>query len=109
MWGAYLAAVLLFIAQAIAGVTAACAEELAASPQPSASAFLPPPSAATNQASPDPAVALIRQKIADPDLRKGANADDFSALEAFYRGRTGAPLWMTDMGLFWRPRVRTKS
>ena len=98
MWGAYLAAVLLFIAQAIAGVTAACAEESAASPQPSASAFLPPPSAATNQASPDPVIALIRQKIADPDLRKGANADDFSALEAFYRGRTGAPLWMTDMG-----------
>jgi len=41
---------------------------------------------------------LIRKKIADPDLRKATNADDLVALEAFYRTRLGAPLWMTDMG-----------
>jgi L,D-transpeptidase YcbB len=99
MRGAYLAAVVLFIAQAIAGVTVARAEEPATSAESSAaSRSLPPTSAAASPSSPDPVVALIREKIADSDLRKGANADDLGALEAFYRRRTGAPLWMTDMG-----------
>jgi len=43
-------------------------------------------------------VAIIRTKLADPDLRKGANADDLAALETFYGTRTGGPLWMTEMG-----------
>ena len=99
MRGAYLAAIVLFIAQAIAGVMAACAKEPAASPESSAAGpSLPPPSEATSPSSADPVVALIREKIADPDLRKVADADDLGALEAFYRRRTGAPLWMTDMG-----------
>ena len=88
MRGAYLAGVVLFIAQAIAGVLVACAEEPATSAK----------SSAASPSSPDPVVALIREKNANSDLRKGANADDLGALEAFYRRRTGAPLWMTDMG-----------
>jgi L,D-transpeptidase YcbB len=115
MRGGYLAAVLLVVAQAFAGVTPACAEEPVASPEPSGGPAAPPsapgqpePSAATvNQlspaagsslSSPDPVVAIIRAKLADPSLRNGANAADLAALEAFYRRRTGAPLWMTDMG-----------
>jgi murein L,D-transpeptidase YcbB/YkuD len=69
--------------QAFAGVTAACAEE----------------PAARSLSSPDPVVAIIRAKLADPSLSNGANAADLAALEAFYRRRAGAPLWMTDMGL----------
>jgi L,D-transpeptidase YcbB len=42
-------------------------------------------------------VVAIRAKLADPVLRKGANADDLAALEAFYRER-GRPVWITDMG-----------
>ncbi|MGC2409265.1 MAG: L,D-transpeptidase family protein [Methyloceanibacter sp.] len=37
-------------------------------------------------------------ELADPGIRKGANADDLAALEAFYGMRTGRPLWMTEMG-----------
>jgi murein L,D-transpeptidase YcbB/YkuD len=47
----------------------------------------------------DPVVASIRLKLVDPGLRKGANADDLAALEAFYGMRSGGPLWMTEMGL----------
>ena len=43
-------------------------------------------------------VQLIRAKLADADIRKGANADDLAALEAFYAARTGGPLWVTEMG-----------
>jgi hypothetical protein len=39
--------------------------------------------------APDPVVALIRTKLADPVLRKGANADDLAALETSYRTRAG--------------------
>jgi hypothetical protein len=46
----------------------------------------------------DPVVALIRTKLADAGLRKAANPADLAALEAFYKARTGGPLWMTDMG-----------
>ena len=45
-----------------------------------------------------PLVAAIRSKLADPLLRKGTNAEDFAALEAFYAVRAGRPVWMTDMG-----------
>ena len=46
----------------------------------------------------DSVVALIRTKLADPALRKGADPADLAALEAVYKARTGGPLWMTDMG-----------
>jgi len=70
------------------------------SPEPSAAPEDQPPlAAAAPPASPtDPVVAIIRTKLADPDLRKGANADDLAALDAFYGTRTGGPLWMTEMG-----------
>jgi murein L,D-transpeptidase YcbB/YkuD len=70
------------------------------SPEPSAAPPDEPPLAeAAPPASPtDPVVAIIRSKLADPDLRKGANADDLAALDAIYGTRTGGPLWMTEMG-----------
>ncbi len=43
-------------------------------------------------------VDTIRQKLQDTALRKGANADDLAAIEAFYAERTGPSLWMTDEG-----------
>ena len=43
-------------------------------------------------------IQLIRAKLADPEIRKGANTDDLAALEAFYAARTGGPLWVTEMG-----------
>ena len=43
-------------------------------------------------------MAAIRAKLADPAIRKDANADDLAALEAFYAARTGGALWMTEMG-----------
>jgi L,D-transpeptidase YcbB len=52
-----------------------------------------PPVSAT-----DPVVALIRAKLSDPNVRRGANTDDLAALQAFYGPRTGGPLWMTGMG-----------
>jgi murein L,D-transpeptidase YcbB/YkuD len=81
MRGHYLIATLLSAAQAFALLAAgsARAEEAA---MPAA----------------DRVVAIIRAKLVDPDLRKDANADDLAALKAFYAARTGAPLWMTDMG-----------
>jgi len=45
-----------------------------------------------------PVVDLIRSKLAEPAISKGANADDLAALEIFYRTRADGPLWMTDMG-----------
>ena len=47
-------------------------------------------SSAVTAAPADPVVAAIRAKLADPAIRKGANADDLAALEAFYAARTGA-------------------
>ena len=70
-----------------------------AQPAAAPSSQQPPPAAETALPSPaDPVLAAIRAKLADPDLRKGANADDLAALEAFYGTRTGGPLWMTEMG-----------
>jgi murein L,D-transpeptidase YcbB/YkuD len=46
----------------------------------------------------DPIVAAVRLKLQDPALRKGAAADDLTALEAFYGERSGPPLWITPMG-----------
>src|SRR5680860_338425 len=69
---------------------AATAETPAAAPQPVAAA--PPP------LPPHPVVAIIRDKLADPDIRKDAAAADIAALEAFYGAWSGAPLWITEMG-----------
>lgn len=41
----------------------------------------------------------IKLKLQDAGLRVGAHADDLAGLEAFYAGRTGPALWMTDAGL----------
>ncbi len=46
----------------------------------------------------DPVVAAIRAKLSDTELTKDANANDVAALVSFYGARTGAPLWVTDMG-----------
>jgi murein L,D-transpeptidase YcbB/YkuD len=46
----------------------------------------------------DPVVALIRSKLADPNINKDANGDDLAALQAFYATRSGGPLWTTEMG-----------
>ncbi len=46
----------------------------------------------------DPVVAVIRAKLSDSAVIKNANANDVAALVSFYGARTGAPLWVTDMG-----------
>ena len=46
----------------------------------------------------DPVVTAIRGKLSDQAVVKDANANDVAALVAFYGARTGAPLWVTDMG-----------
>jgi L,D-transpeptidase YcbB len=69
----------------------AAPEALPQDQSPLASGAMPAPTA-------DQVVTIIRSKLADPALSKGANADDLAALEAFYAARTGGPLWITDMG-----------
>jgi len=115
MRGGYLVAVLLCTAQAyvLAAMLPVCAEEPAPtnpavpspapSPTPAPSAIPAGQPGGTAEAAPpvsatDPVVALIRTKLSDPSVSKGANADDLAALDAFYRTRTGGPLWMTQMG-----------
>src|SRR5690348_2900110 len=94
MRGVYLIAALLFAAFALA-VPSARAENQATQLVGQSTAAEPgSPSPAA-----DPVVALIRTKLADSALRKGANPDDLAALEAFYKARAGGPLWMTDMGV----------
>jgi murein L,D-transpeptidase YcbB/YkuD len=46
----------------------------------------------------DPVVAAIRAKLSDQAVVKDANENDVAALVAFYAARSGAPLWVTDMG-----------
>ena len=48
-------------------------------------------------AEPAPVGQAVNSKLADPLLRKGTNAEDFAALEAFY-ALAGRPVWMTEMG-----------
>jgi murein L,D-transpeptidase YcbB/YkuD len=62
-----------------------------ASPQPQAA------DTAQTLSTADPVVASIRSRLADPSIRKDANAADLAALDAFYAERT-APLWVTEMG-----------
>src|SRR5215470_8962203 len=66
-------------------------------PAPGAATPPPPASAALVQAS-DTVIVSIRGKLGDPALRKGADAKDLAALEAFYAQRSGSPVWMTPMG-----------
>ena len=82
------------------GQEPAAAEPVSPPPEPATPAEEPPdkPLAAAPQPATDPVVSIIRAKLADPALRKDANADDLAALEAFYGAREGGPLWMTDMG-----------
>src|SRR5665648_451199 len=47
---------------------------------------------------PNPIVAIIRAKLAEPGTAEGTEADDISALQAFYGTWSGAPLWTTEMG-----------
>ena len=61
-------------------------------------AVTPPVQAEPQPVPANPIVGQIKTKLQDPDLRKGAHADDLAALEAFYGGPGGAPLWITAMG-----------
>jgi L,D-transpeptidase YcbB len=56
------------------------------------------PAPAADAVPADPVVAAIRTKLSDQAVVKDANANDVAALVAFYGARTGAPLWVTDMG-----------
>jgi murein L,D-transpeptidase YcbB/YkuD len=60
----------------------------------------PPPQniATTPVPAADPVISSIPSKLGDPALRKGADAKDLAALEAFYATRSGPPVWMTPMG-----------
>jgi murein L,D-transpeptidase YcbB/YkuD len=57
-----------------------------------------PQNIATPVPAADPVIGSIRSKLGDPALRKGADAKDLAALEAFYAVRSGSPVWMTPMG-----------
>jgi len=61
-------------------------------------ASVPAPAPAAEAEPADPVVAAIRAKLSDQAVVKNANANDVAALVAFYGARTGAPLWVTDMG-----------
>ena len=81
------------------GQEPAAAEPVSPSPEPATPELCrsqPPLAAAPDLA--DPVVAIMRSKLGDPTLRKGANPDDLAALEAFYAARGGGPVWVTDMG-----------
>ena len=62
------------------------------------SADQPPLAQESALAAADPVVASIRSKLADPTIRKDADANELAALEAFYATRAGGPLWTTEMG-----------
>lgn len=47
---------------------------------------------------PHPIVAIIRAKLSDPTVTKGAEPEDIAALQAFYRAHGAPPLWITEMG-----------
>ena len=66
--------------------------------EPPAAPAAAPALTADSTAPVDAVVAAIRLKLADPGLRKDSNPDNLAALAAFYGMRTGAPLWMTEMG-----------
>jgi hypothetical protein len=97
---ACLVSLFLFAAQALtlSAAPSACAEDItepAAQDTRSTSALSAPAAQAV--------LPVIRAKLADTDLRKGAHADDLAALEVFYDDWAGGPLWMTDMGFSANP------
>jgi L,D-transpeptidase YcbB len=47
---------------------------------------------------PHPVVAIIREKLGDAAIVKGAEDEDIAALKAFYDARGEPPLWITEMG-----------
>ena len=100
MRGGFLISVLFLAVQAFA--VAARAEETVApsAAPPTAPSYKPQDAAQVIEPSsqPDSMVQLIRAKLSDAYIRKGANADDLGALEGFYAARTQAPLWVTEMG-----------
>jgi murein L,D-transpeptidase YcbB/YkuD len=107
MRGARLIAVLFCAAQAFALVGSGSVRaqdqvpafaQPAASAQPLAAPANQPPAADAAEPEASQVIASIRAKLADPSVSKGANADDLAALQAFYAERTGAPLWVTEMG-----------
>jgi murein L,D-transpeptidase YcbB/YkuD len=110
MRGGHLIAVLFCAGQALALAPGgpACAEAPAAAqaqptpapaaPQPLAAPAKQPPAADAAPPEANPVIAGIRAKLVDPSIGKGANAGDVAALQAFYEARTGAPLWVTEMG-----------
>jgi murein L,D-transpeptidase YcbB/YkuD len=53
----------------------------------------------------DPVVAVIRAKLADPAVHKGAAPDDLAALVAFYGERSGPPVFITVMGFTYRAQT----
>jgi murein L,D-transpeptidase YcbB/YkuD len=65
--------------------------------RPAADPSVPPPLAEPTPPA-DPVVAIIREKLAEPALRKAAFAGDLAALKVFYGERSEPPVWVTDMG-----------
>ena len=78
--------------------SAATPSSTATAPAPSAPNTSTPDTAVAPAAPADPIVASIRSKLADANLRKGADPADLAALDAFYAGRSGPPVWVTPMG-----------
>ncbi len=80
------------------GQEPAAAEPVSPSPEPATPDAVPAEQKPLTAVPADPVVAIIRTKLSDPALRKGANADDLAALDAFYAARGGGPVWITEMG-----------
>jgi murein L,D-transpeptidase YcbB/YkuD len=78
--------------------SAATPSSTATAPAPSAPNTSTQDTAAAPVLAADPIVASIRSKLADASLRKGADPTDLAALDAFYAGRSGSPVWVTPMG-----------
>lgn len=95
MRGASLVPLFLLTAQALtlSAAPAACAEDI---PKPAAQDTRS--TSALSAPADKPVLSIIRAKLADPELRKDAHADDLAALKAFYDERENWPLWTTDMG-----------
>ena len=100
MRGGFLFSVLFFVVQALA-VAARGEEPVAPSAAPSTAPsyeLQAAPQGVHSPSQPDSIVQLIRAKLSDADIRKGANADELAALDGFYAARTQGPLWVTEMG-----------
>jgi murein L,D-transpeptidase YcbB/YkuD len=74
----------------------ASADSEAALPADSSTESLAEP-AAGEQGAADPIVMAIREKLADPVMRKGATTEELDALEAFYAERE-SPIWISGEG-----------